>query len=496
MLKDFFTAKKIVLHMLLLAAVSAAVYFGNFSNDYSYYDDYKEIVNNKYADPRQSGALNLFTDINSFHFYVPLKHLTNYVLNLAFYFNPHVSHLFSDIIHIFNVLLCYLLILRLFKSYRAAFLTALTFAVAPVCANAVNEIAARGHLFTAFFALSSFYIYTFADAKGLKHNQDKHFILLSLLLYIAGLFFWPAVIVLPAVLVAYEFLRENKNSAKKIFLRLLPFIIAAVIILMINLYISYIRKSADTQNAVFDNGMIFFVKLFGWESLYKIPALTAYYIIYCFAPPFFDIIFAPPLPLLSQAPLAYCGKFLILAAYAAVCVLIYRKNRMTLLAPLFFAAFLFPGMIFMYKTELISLRYMYTAGIGVFFGLYAFAELYVFPYAKNYKKWVCVLLISLFLTASAANSAARKYSWKNPERVTDSMIKNGGLAEVWGWLLKLNWERDLDSILLYLHKAKETLEKNRYGYDLQYDLVNQNITGRIAYINEEILKTVSSQTAQ
>lgn len=493
MFKDFFKAKSFIFHILILAAVSGALYFGNFFNNYGYYDDYKEVVNNKYVDPRQSDAISLFTDIDSFHFYVPLKHITNYILNLAFYFNPHFSHLLSDILHVFNVLLCYLLILRLSGSYRAAFLTALTFAVAPVCSNAVNEIAARGHLFTAFFALSSFYAYTFVDAKGLKHNQDKHFLLLSLFLYIAGLFFWPTVIVLPALLFSYEMLRENRNSIKKIIIRILPFIVAAVIVLIINLYISYIRNRVGNYEAVFDNGMIFFAKLFGWSSFYKMPALLADYIIYCFVPPFFDIIFAPPLPLFMQAPLTYLSKFFVLAAYIAVCVLIYRKNKMMLIAPLIFLFFLLPGMVVMYKTELISLRYMYMASIGVFFAVYAFFEYYIFPYAKEYRKWICVLLIGSFIAASAGNTSARKYSWKNPESVTDSMIKNGGIAEVWGWTLKLNWESNLYYVLVYLNKAKEVLEENKYGYDLQYDLVNQNIVGRIDYINNVLLKNPESE---
>lgn len=493
MFKDFFKEKSFILHILILIIVSAGLYFGNFSNDYGYYDDYKEIVNNKYVDPHQSSALNIFTDINSFHFYVPLKHITNYILNKAFYFNPHFSHLFSDIIHILNVLLCYLLILRLSHSYRVAFLTALTFAVSPVCSNAINEIAARGHLFTAFFAMSSFYAYTFADAKGLKHNQDKHFIFLSLFLYIVGLFFWPTIIVLPLLLFSYEILKENRNSIKKIIIRLLPFIVASIIALVINLYISYIRNSAGNYEAVFDNGMIFFVKLFGWSSLYKMPALAAKYLIYCFVPPFFDIVFAPPLPLFMQAPLYYLAKFLVLAVYIVICVLIVRKNKMMLTAPLILLLFVLPGMVVMYKSELISLRYMYMASIGVFFSIYAFFEYYIFPYAKGYKKLICVLLIGLFITASAVNTYARKYCWKDPETVTDSIIKNGGLAEVWGWALKLNWEKNLYIALIYLDKAKEVLEKNKYGYEMQYELVNQNIVGRMEYINEVLLKNISSE---
>ena len=101
------------------------------------------------------------------------------------------------------------------------------------------------------------------------------------------------------------------------------------------------------------------------------------------------------------------------------------------------------------------------------------------------------MLIGSFIAASAGKFC-QKILWKI-ESVTDSMIKNGGIAEVWGWTLKLNWESNLYYVLVYLNKAKEVLEENKYGYDLQYDLVNQNIVGRIDYINNVLLKNPESE---
>lgn len=477
--------------MLILAAVVAAVYFGNFSNSFSYTDDYKEVVSNKLVDPAANSALEIFTDISSFHFYVPLKHIANYWLNLIAYFNPHLSHLFSDILHIFNVILCYLVILRLSKSYRIAFLTALFFAVAPVCSNAVNEIAARGHLFTAFFGLSSFFCYMLADSTGLKHNQGKHFIALSLLLYSIGLFFWPTIIVLPVLFLAYEVIKEAKLPAallKKIFFKLLPFIIIAFAVAALNLYISYLRHAQETQSAIFDNGMILFFKLFGWASIYKIPYLAGKYLVYCFAPPFFDIVFAPPLPEFWPGRAEYLLMTGLLGCFAAMCVPAYRKNKISILSLVIFVIFLFPGMFVMYKTELISLRYMYFASIGVFFGVFTFLEYFVFQRIQTkYAKWAAVFALGLWFTFFSVNSYVRKHAWRNPTAVTSAMTANGGIAEVWGWFLKINWEPDWNLKLQYLYKAKETLEKNKSGYELQYGLINQNIEGRIEFI-ENILR--------
>ncbi|MDR2192292.1 MAG: hypothetical protein LBO62_05390 [Endomicrobium sp.] len=507
---------KNLLFILILAIISAVLYFGNISNGYSYYDDYQEIILNPSVNPQNAKRgfpVELFTDIQSFHFYVPFKHLVNYGLHYFVGYNPHFSHLLSDFLHIFNVILCYLLILRLSKSYGIAFFTALLFCVSPICSNAINEIAARGHLFTVFFGFSSFYLYTFTNAKGLKHNQDRHFLAASVFLFFIGLFFWPTIIVLPALLFIYEISRNNtrpeeillngyacpfnKTDAKSksnnaVFSdcakfqrgvnRLIPFIAAASICIIVNLYVSYLRNSLNSQQAVFDNGLMFSLQLFGWESIYKIPAIIGDYIIFSFFPPSFDIIFAPPLMNFTQMAGTYIEKFAVILVFAAMSFAIYRKNKAFAIAPAFFIFFLLPGIIVMYKSELISLRYMYGASTGIFFTVCAFIRLCVVPRLSNKLKPLLAVSLALFIAFSFFDSFTRKRFWKNPQTVTDAMLLNGGLSEVWGWFQKINWEKDLNVKLTYLLKAKETLEKNKAGYELQYDLINQNLEGRINYI--------------
>jgi len=492
------TINKNLIFIPLLAIIGAVLYFGNISNGYSYYDDYQEIVLNPNLNPHSGNFVaskaaggspaKLFTDIKSFHFYVPFKHLVNYGLCYFWGFNPHVSHLFSDILHIFNVILCYLLILRLSKSYGIAFFTALLFCISPVCSNAVNEIAARGHLFTAFFGFSSFYLYTFTTAQGLKHNQANHFLAASAFLFFIGLFFWPTIIVLPALLLIYEYSKNYSlltTHYSLMFKRLLPFFVAALICIAVNLYISYLRSSLETQQAVFDNGLILSLKLFGFSSIYKIPAIIGDYIIFTFVPPFFDIIFALPFMNFTQMPFAYILKFAAIIIFVLMSAAIYKKDKVFALAPAFFVFFLLPGIIVMYKNELISLRYMYAASVGIFFTLCVFADIYIIPKLTGYKKYFGMAILAVFITFSFTNSYVRKELWKNPETVTNAMLVNGGISEVFGWFQKINWEKDLNVKLEYLLKAKEALEKNKAGYELQYDLVNQNLEGRIEYIRRK-----------
>jgi hypothetical protein len=338
-------------------------------------------------------------------------------------------------------------------------------------------------LFTAFFGFSAFYFYTFADLPGLKRNQSGHFIFLSAVLFCAGLLFWPTIITLPGILLVYEFSKKERLSLRKIFLRILPFAVLAAAIAAVNLYISYLRNSAGEQYAIFDNGLIFAPNLFAIESVYKIPALIADYIIYCFVPPFFDIIFAPPLPPFTAAPFIYISKCIVLAAFLAACFVLCKKNKIYLMAAAITVFFLLPGITVVYKNELISLRYMYAASAGIFFIAALFVRHFSPVFTTGYKKWFFLFPLILFAVFSFSNTFSRKYLWKNPETVTNSMLVNGNIAEVWGWFLKINWETDMNVNRLYLMKADEALEKNRSGYELQYPLIKQNITGRIEYVN-------------
>jgi hypothetical protein len=184
----------------------------------------------------------------------------------------------------------------------------------------------------------------------------------------------------------------------------------------------------------------------------------------------------------TQMPGTYIAKIAAILIFAGISIAIYRKNKIFAVAPAFFVFFLLPGIAVMYRNELISLRYMYAASTGVFFTFFAFIWFCIVPHITRRRKRDLVAILILFIAISFVNSFVRKKLWKDPQTVTDAMLLNGGVSEVWGWFQKINWEKDLNVKLKYLLKAKEVLEKNKAGYELQYDLINQNLEGRIDYI--------------
>ncbi|MDR3195491.1 MAG: hypothetical protein LBT58_01685 [Endomicrobium sp.] len=83
--------------------------------------------------------------------------------------------------------------------------------------------------------LVSVFIYTMRDTSGLKHNQDKYFIVISALLYFVDLAISLYSAIALVLLAIYE-ISEGKNF-KTLSLRLLPHIIITITVASIFLFI-------------------------------------------------------------------------------------------------------------------------------------------------------------------------------------------------------------------------------------------------------------------
>jgi hypothetical protein len=470
---NFFQKYKTVLLLALLALITFGIYAGNISNGFGYYDDYREIVTNPLVNPAQTPLADVFK-LSNFHFYTPIKQLSNYLLNAASYNNPHLGHLLNDVIHVFNVLLCFLCVLFFTKRYNIAFFSALAFAVNPACSAAVNEIAARGHILSAFFVLSSTYFYLLTLAQGAKFSQVRHFQIFSLIFFILAVLTWPTVILLPLLFISIDFLYKKIS-----FRRLAPFLMAALAACVLNFYISYISGAFNVDGTAFNNDMMFSPVLLGSAIFYKLPLIFSKYVIYCFYPPEADIVFTPFLPAFFKFKTYYILNFTALLALGGIYYKIIKTNKVYAVFLIMPLCFLAPGLVFMYKTELLSLRYIYLPSVGIFAAFFVFISGLTINIRKTFKYAVYASII-LWLLFSSANTYTRKYYWKNPYTLLVSLTMTQGIAEVWGWFLKINWEPSLEKKIEYMQTAKNILEtKYHTGYELQYAHIMQNLDGRI-----------------
>src|SRR3989344_7328670 len=146
----------------ILFVIGAVLYSFNLTNGL-FWDDEAWIVNNSFIhDLSWESFKNIFSEnvlggvgLNS-NYYRPVLFLTfaiNYALSGA---EPVSYHLFSNLLHIFNAFLVFLLVLPIVKSRFAAWVAVLIFLVHPIATEAVTYVSGRGdplHLFFMLLAL-------------------------------------------------------------------------------------------------------------------------------------------------------------------------------------------------------------------------------------------------------------------------------------------------------------------------------------------------------
>jgi hypothetical protein len=137
------------------------------------------------------------------------------------------ANVVNGYLYVVTVMFFYLSVLRMFKSYNAALAVSLAAAVVPAF-TFIYLPGASACLASALFCCFSFFVYTFTDAKGLKHNQDKHFAALSLILYAAALYFSPYAAALPCFICVYAIINKNGMPKKILFFILIAFAAAVI----------------------------------------------------------------------------------------------------------------------------------------------------------------------------------------------------------------------------------------------------------------------------
>jgi amino acid transporter len=87
-------------------------------------------------------------------------------------------------------------------------------------------------LLAILIALVALFIYTMRDAKELKHNQGKYFVVISAVLYFIALLFSPYAIMILVLFTGHE--ASNRRTWKVATLRLLPVFIITLLVLFLS----------------------------------------------------------------------------------------------------------------------------------------------------------------------------------------------------------------------------------------------------------------------
>jgi tetratricopeptide (TPR) repeat protein len=218
-----FQTKHKVLFIGFLTLATFFTYGNSVFNDFVW-DDHDIIVNN-ITNRDMSNIATLFLSADSTvsgnqkTYYRPLNRLSYMLDYQLFGLHPAAYHLENIAIHLFAVILIYLLAQKLLGNTTAAFMAALIFAVHPVNAEAVNFISARNTLLSTLFVLLAVIMYIDADAADAAIKKNLYYSVSGLFFFMSLLCKEPAIMLL-IVLFFYEmsnFHRVKTRIREKIF---------------------------------------------------------------------------------------------------------------------------------------------------------------------------------------------------------------------------------------------------------------------------------------
>jgi tetratricopeptide (TPR) repeat protein len=199
---------KIIIPVLLIVLLSLGSYFNIFKNEFVW-DDHVFILDN--SDIRSFSNLPLFFSEDVEGLYRPLRSLHyTFVYSIAGK-NEFFYHFNSLFFHIAISILVFLIIYSITHKNNISLIAALIFAVHPIHTGRVTNITAGFDLLGIFFMLLSFYWYI----KYSKNNNKKYFFF-SLLLFLIAIFSSEEAIVLPILVILYEFTFNREKFSKNL----------------------------------------------------------------------------------------------------------------------------------------------------------------------------------------------------------------------------------------------------------------------------------------
>ena len=178
---------------------SAFLYSNSLNNGFVNWDDYQFIFENPFIKNFSwQGIKEIFTipyDLN----YHPISTLT-WLLEFSFKgYQPFIYHFTNIVLHLINVYLVYVFILKLLKNNFIALFTTFFFSIHPMHVESVSWISERRDmLYTLFFLLSIIHYINFSE------KRDRKYLAYSLILFLFSLLSKSMAVTLPLVLIVLD----------------------------------------------------------------------------------------------------------------------------------------------------------------------------------------------------------------------------------------------------------------------------------------------------
>jgi|GEM_PF-3220211 len=200
----------------LLAALSAIPFLFSIRAPFFVIDDYQYIEGNQWIQTFTAANIMAIFTRPYLHNYLPF-HLLNYAFDHLLWGNNPMGYLIENVIwHAGCVCMAFVVLRRLARSEGAAFVGALFFGLHPACVESVAWVAERKNMMSQFFGLLSFWLY-------ITRGEGRRRYFASVLVFLAALLSKMSVVVMPILLMIYQWAVEDERNWRKLVLDKIPF---------------------------------------------------------------------------------------------------------------------------------------------------------------------------------------------------------------------------------------------------------------------------------
>ncbi len=383
----------------LPAVIGLIIFISSLGNDFTNWDDYQQIVNNKSIQELSIDNVISFFKPSFSSTYQPLRKLS-YALDYTIGGNsPFIYHLHNLILYLLNILLIYFIVKELLGE-RVAFWSALIFAVHPIHVEAVVWASARKDVLSGLFFFLSLYLFIKFDK-----NKNLTFYIGSLLTFVLALLSKPSTVVLPLLLLLYDLtfsktLTKNRSKIKGKLICHLPYWLPNLLIIFYFIFFATTRKGYREGSFLLTMGTEGFVILRYIFKIFIPINLLPRYIIYPFKSMNLQLILGALLNI----------------ALLTLAIVKFKSNKIISFIILWFYIALIPVANIIPISILMADRYIYIPS-------FAFALLLAYLVEKygRERRWLYIILI-IYLIFFSVQTVRYTSAWKNSVTLWDDAI--------------------------------------------------------------------------
>ncbi len=401
--------------ILLLSVVTAALYWQALGHGFLvYWDDNGYVTGN--AAIRGITWTNIKTAFTAFYEgnYAPLQ-ILSYMIDYDIWgLQPRGFIVTNILIHVVNGILFYTLLIRLSWQRLPACLAALIFLVHPAQVESVVWISQRKNLLAMLFFLLSFYSYILY-----RDTSEKRQLLLygaSLVAFILALLSKSVAVILPLVLMGYDFLVASRHDRRAMIVDKIPYFISAFVIALVAMKSQSVELAAGGGRTSFHGGS-------PYATLLTMLPVFVRYVGIALWPLNLSAVYAPAIKTAIDFEVARAGLLLSLIALLGV-VLYYRRRDILFWLLLFFLGLLPVSQIVPIVT-LMNDRYFYFPLLGASACIVAVAFLVIRNTAKGktFVKITAGVFFFILLGHFLIESSNRIPVWRNEHALWEDAVK-------------------------------------------------------------------------